>query len=282
MQRPQSAWRRWFATGVAGLDLGVIATLGVMAKSVDALDLFHIVFLLLAVEAFFVTRRGFWPRLVGAWLLTEFLLIHAGEPAWQDLAEPVVLATIAALVFTMHDSRDRARAQLRYQATRDPLTELINLRALQTRLDALMSPRNQTPFAILYIDLDGFKRVNDDHGHDIGDSVLSLAARRIESAVREGDAVGRIGGDEFAVLLYPADRTVAEDVAQRIVSELRTPFGLDELTVTVSASIGIAMSTDVPVTTRREFIGAADRAMYSVKRAQKGAYAFAPAASSDV
>lgn len=269
--------KRWLS-GIAPLDIGVIAALAVMAKSTEALDLFHIVFLLLAVEAFFLTRTSFWIRLVLLFGLTEFLIARAGEPAWQDLAEPVVLATIAGLVFAMHDSRDRARSQLRYQATHDALTDLLNLRALQTRLDALMSPRTKEPFAVLYIDLDGFKRVNDEHGHDIGDGVLSAAARRVERAVRDGDAVGRIGGDEFAVLLYPADREVAESVARRLVDELKSPFAIDEVAVTVSASIGIAMSVDVPAVTRKDFIGAADRAMYSVKRDSKSAYAFAPPA----
>jgi diguanylate cyclase (GGDEF)-like protein len=262
--------------GVAPLDIGVVASLVFMAKTTEALDLFHVVFLLIAVEAFFLGRWSFWPRVTVALAITEVLIIRAGDPPWQDIAEPMVLATIAALVLIMHDSREGIRAKLREQARRDPLTGLLNRRALQTNLVAAAAQRGSEPFAVLYVDLDGFKGVNDTHGHDVGDTLLSLMARRIETVMRSGDDVGRIGGDEFAVVLPGAEREIAEDVARRLLSQFETPFKVGEHSITISASIGIAMSAAGDGETPRELLRRADRAMYTVKRADKGDYIFAP------
>jgi diguanylate cyclase (GGDEF)-like protein len=261
---------------IVALDAGIVLALAAMTTGGDAIDLFHAVFLLLVVEAFLVNGWGFWIRLVLALGVTQLLIVRAGEPAWQDLAEPMVLATIAVLVFLMHGSRERIRQALRLQATLDPLTGLLNRRALQAQLDSEVRrlKNDQSPFAVVYIDLDAFKNVNDEHGHDIGDMVLTEAARRIEGVTRDVDRAGRIGGDEFALLLGSSvTRSDAEAVARRLVETLERPFTVGGQSVALSASMGIALAA--VGRTPQQLLADADRAMYTVKRERKGTYGFA-------
>ncbi|MEA3055253.1 MAG: hypothetical protein QOD30_685 [Actinomycetota bacterium] len=269
------AWlgRRADALQVLALDIAIIVMLGLMSRGGDAIDLFHIAFLLVVVEAFLVASMGFWVRLALALGAVELLIVREGAPAWQDLAEPGVLATIAVLVFLMHRARDRARATLAEQATHDPLTGLLNRRALQHHLDGAIKRlhRDQRSFAVLYIDLDGFKAINDERGHDAGDQVLIEVAQRILGTSDADDVVG-IGGDEFALLLAHGDSpTTAEAAAQRILTAIELPCSNG---ATLSASIGIAMATPAIASSTHTLLAEADRAMYSVKRAEKGAYAF--------
>ena len=269
----------WFARRAAvvrvlSIDIGIVALLGLMSRGGDAIDLFHVAFLLLVVEAFVLAPAHFWARLLIVLAAVELLIVRAGEPAWQDLAEPYVLATIAVMVFLMHRTRDRARADLADQAIHDPLTGLLNRRALQRHLDDAIEHlhRDKRSFAVVYIDLDGFKAINDDHGHDAGDQVLIEVARRITAAAGPDDVVGRIGGDEFALLLAHGDSPAsAEATAQRILATIRQPCSNGAVT---SASIGIAMATPLVTNSTDALLAEADRAMYSVKRAEKDAYAF--------
>jgi diguanylate cyclase (GGDEF)-like protein/PAS domain S-box-containing protein len=157
----------------------------------------------------------------------------------------------------------------------DPLTGLSNRALFVERVGyaaARARRRSEHRFAILFIDLDGFKAVNDTLGHPAGDKVLIAVARRLEACVRPGDVVARLGGDEYAVLLERIDEPGgATDVAGRILEELRAPFAVDGRDVTVSASIGIAVS----VTGREaveDLLRDADAAMYRAKAAGKGRY----------
>src|SRR6185436_19428280 len=99
-------------------------------------------------------------------------------------------------------------------------------------------------FAVLFLDLDSFKNVNDSLGHGVGDQLLAAVARRLQNCVREGDTVSRFGGDEFAVLLNGVkDPTDAIDTTQRILREIEAPFRLSGYDVFTQASIGVALST---------------------------------------
>lgn len=259
---------------ILSIDVGIVLMLGLMSRGGDAVDLFHLAFLLLVVEAFLVAPRGFWLRLGLVLSAVEVLIVRAGSPAWQDLAEPYVLATIAVLVFVMHRARDRARADLAEQATHDPLTGLLNRRALQRHLDDALTRLHgdQRRFAVVYIDLDGFKAINDERGHDAGDQVLIEVSRRIVDACDTDDVVGRIGGDEFAVLLADCDSTAAAEAgARRMLAAIKQPYSNG---AAASASIGIAMATPLATNSTDALLAEADRAMYSVKRAERGAYAF--------
>lgn len=165
--------------------------------------------------------------------------------------------------------RTRTAAALRHQATHDDLTGLANRVLLNERLaDALAeSERTGAQVAVLLIDLDQFKDVNDTLGHDCGDSLLRGVAARMQSQLRACDTVARIGGDEFAVLLTTDVTTAAaEDVARRLADLAAEPIDVDGYRLRVSASVGVAIAprhgTD-PVTLMRR----ADEAMYQAKAA---------------
>ena len=174
-------------------------------------------------------------------------------------------------------ARTLAEAQLQQMATRDPLTGLCNRRALTERLTQSVSRSQRTgaPLALLFIDLDGFKRVNDRYGHAVGDEVLCEVARRLLSITRQADVVARLGGDEF-VVLADTDVEIASvhTLCDRIMQALLPPCRIDEGEASVGASIGIALSPPA-VSDAVELMRIADAAMYEAKRAGKGRVYFA-------
>lgn len=159
---------------------------------------------------------------------------------------------------------------LEAQATHDPLTGLPNRALLTDRLDkaAAASPRDRTPLALLFVDLDNFKEINDGAGHLLGDKVLAEAASRLASVLRRSDTVARFGGDEFAVIQPgPVEPNGGAEVARRISEALMTPFDLDGASVTLAVSIGIAMAPehgDCP----GELVRKADLALYRAKQSK--------------
>jgi len=163
----------------------------------------------------------------------------------------------------------------RQPSTKDPLTGLANRAYFLEQLGRVIQYRyvnRNCHFAVLFIDLDGFKPVNDKLGHKAGDAVLRQTAKLLQGSVRKGDLVGRYGGDEFTVLLNnvksPAD---AARVAEAILSRVRTPIDVGEA-VAVGASIGIAMSTNLHEGPE-DLIRDADGAMYRAKAQGKNCYA---------
>lgn len=171
----------------------------------------------------------------------------------------------------------RAEDSIRHQAYHDALTGLPNRTLLmdRLRLHLSFSHRHHKQMAVLFIDLDGFKAVNDELGHDAGDDVLKETACRLLSCVRESDTVARLGGDEFvAVLNDLANSQDVTVVAQKMLDALQRPFLAPEQQRHLSASIGIAVYPDVSADVS-ELLAAADEAMYSAKRRGKATYAFA-------
>ena len=163
--------------------------------------------------------------------------------------------------------QNRDRRQLKYLAFYDPLTELPNRSLFYDRLgQALASQkRGQESFALLMLDLDGFKAVNDAHGHETGDALLRAAGRRFQRCVRESDTVARMGGDEFVVLLTRLrDEEAASVVAGKILASLGEPFLLGGRECRVGASIGICMSPE-DGDDMETLISRADAAMYESK-----------------
>ncbi len=156
---------------------------------------------------------------------------------------------------------------LSHRAHHDPLTDLPNRAALLLRLQMSVDQvaRTGRSGAVFFVDMDGFKLVNDRYGHLFGDDVLRLLALRLSETVRVGDMVGRLGGDEFLVIAADVDVAAAEEVADRLAAAVNRPITVRGVTTTMSASIGIAMiGEDRP---RPEWlIDAADRAMYNVKQ----------------
>lgn len=168
----------------------------------------------------------------------------------------------------------RLRVELEYSATHDHLTGLPGLRLARDRLEQAiaLSRRNGSLTAVLFVDLDGFKEVNDTMGHDSGDQVLMAAAGRLREAVRESDTAARIGGDEFLVILGNLpDPSQAAQAAARIVASLGRPFALKSGEATIGASVGIALFPD-DAGDVEALLKISDDAMYRAKRDGKGGF----------
>lgn len=165
--------------------------------------------------------------------------------------------------------RRRAEDEVHWQANYDPLTGLPNRNLLFDRMDQEIrkAQRNRRSLALLYLDLDHFKEVNDSLGHQAGDTLLREAGYRLQACVREVDTVARLGGDEFTVVMGDlSDLTRVDGVAQQILQVLAQPFQIDSERVRVSASVGIALYPGDAQTTQ-ELLNHADHAMYAAKKA---------------
>lgn len=167
--------------------------------------------------------------------------------------------------------RRAADAMAAHLALHDPLTALPNKRLLSDRLAIALSAakRSKTYVGVLFIDLDGFKPVNDTWGHEAGDAVLRQIAQRLQSAMRQSDTVSRVGGDEFVVLATAVEqRHELDRLAERLLVAIERPCEIEGGTATVSASIGIAIYPD-RATDPAELIRRADAAMYEAKRVRQ-------------
>ncbi|HLX90015.1 MAG TPA: diguanylate cyclase [Acidimicrobiales bacterium] len=190
----------------------------------------------------------------------------------------LVIAGVMVLVLNHRRevSRRRFQAQLAYQATHDGLTGLYNHSVFHERLEAALSrsQRNGLDVAVLYLDLDAFKPVNDQYGHEIGDKVLAEVAGRLRTVTRTEDVVSRMGGDEFAVLVEDVvSRPAVEALAERILEVVARPLTLPDGEAAIGASIGVADSRlggDA-----ESIIRDADLAMYRAKDAGRGRYEWA-------
>jgi diguanylate cyclase (GGDEF)-like protein/PAS domain S-box-containing protein len=176
---------------------------------------------------------------------------------------------IGGLVLVLHDLTERKRYEekLRYNAVTDHLTELPNRFLFFDRLNMALAQaqRDLQKLGILMLDLDEFKKVNDTHGHNVGDQLLKGVAIRLLNMFRKGDTIARWGGDEF-ILLLPEIRQaeVAKNVAERILHSFHKPFDIDGLKITITASIGVTIFSD-DGSDADTLIKNADIAMYHAK-----------------
>jgi len=165
-----------------------------------------------------------------------------------------------------------ANERLRWHADHDPLTALLNRRALLDELDRRGRPSISSRTALLFIDLDHFKDVNDTHGHAAGDAVLVAVAERLQAVVRPDDVVARLGGDEFVVLARGLlDLDQASALADRTVAALTEPIQVGSRSLTVSASIGVTLCR--PDLTPEELLDDADAGLYAAKLNGRGRHA---------
>ncbi|MEU4496687.1 EAL domain-containing protein [Streptomyces sp. NBC_00210] len=201
----------------------------------------------------------------------------SGNGEWLNV-ESTVNRHQGGLIFNSRDVTERVRlqAQLQHNAEHDPLTDLPNRALFTERVRQALTGRRagDSGTAVLFIDLDGFKGVNDRLGHQAGDELLIQAARRLQDSVRTGDTAARLGGDEFAALIVGdggRDRTAREYQVQEIADRLRLtlsqPYRIDGNEVRVAASIGVAFAE--PAITPNDLMRNADLAMYRAKAAGK-------------
>lgn len=238
-------------------------------------------------------RRAMWVLMatsctaaIAAVLVGPLLVARAtGQPVslldlvfgTATLAAAVALAMLvlwqfrARLVGALEQTR-RAEEQARHEATHDHLTDLPNRALLERRLcGRLSSASSASPFAVLFLDLDRFKNVNDSLGHGMGDELLRVVARRLSSCIRphEGDMVARLGGDEFVVVLGGAYPGVSEAVTARIQEALKKPVKLHGHELYATASIGV-LPDCAGYGTPEEILRDADTAMFRAKESGRG------------
>ncbi|MGY1984702.1 EAL domain-containing protein [Blastococcus sp. SYSU DS0669] len=215
-------------------------------------------------------------RLLGLVVTGSVGASRTWSPSVRDAVRQVTLE--GALVVENAELRAAEQerlAQLATEAHHDPLTGLANRRKFIETLETTVYGDRDRRCALLMIDLDRFKEINDSFGHSVGDDLLCLVGPRLERALRPGDLLARMGGDEFAVLLPDADVDRAREVADALGAALRDAFVLAGMSLHVDASIGIALSPDHG-RDRSLLLARADTAMYAAKRGRLGYELWAP------
>ena len=227
-------------------------------------------------------ERNIARRQLGVSERHEFKFLRKdGSELWATLAtNPIFDADgtyLGALALVTDITADRASSELVWQrANFDTLTTLPNRHMFLDRLaqEVKKARRDGLQLALLFVDLDGFKQVNDTLGHDQGDVLLVEAARRIGASVRTSDTVARLGGDEFTVILPGLDRMAGIDrIAEAMLALLNRPFKLGAASPSISASIGIALFPD-DADAPEELLRQADQAMYAAKQAGRNRYSY--------
>lgn len=201
----------------------------------------------------------------------------------RDSLESMVKSRTRKLAETVRQLEDEIKerkkiaAELDFLANHDALTGLPSLRLCKDRLDhSLAEARRQRQMsAVMFLDLDGFKQINDQHGHEFGDLVLKATADRIKAEIRETDTVARIGGDEFVIILSSLPEiAIVKRIGRSLIEKISEPLSVGEIEVKVSVSIGIALYPENGETAE-DLIRSADKAMYRVKRQGKNDFGFA-------
>ncbi len=185
--------------------------------------------------------------------------MRGSSPAW-GIVEAEAQQLGRDIEISLHR---RAESHLAAAALNDALTGIPNRRFLDKRLDLDLLQRHDGSTALLFIDLDRFKVVNDSLGHDVGDDLLIEVADRLASLVRSEDTVARLGGDEFVIVCSDASLEQSKVLAERVLAGLRSPITVGRHTIEISASVGIALA--VPGMTPTELLRMADVSMYRAK-----------------
>ena len=218
-------------------------------------------------------QDGFWEGEL--WLPRDNGAYCAVQLSWVALRDDE--GRLVQSIGFMRDLTLQHAAQKRIEelAYSDALTGLPNRLLLSQRVDTAIQGARQsdTGFAILFLDMDRFKIINDSLGHPFGDRVLQLVAERLQTCLRQTDMLCRLGGDEFVIYLHGGDASVAESVARRILDDMLKPFMLDSMGFSIQCSIGIALYPQDGATLD-DLIKQSDTAMYRVKERGRGSYGF--------
>lgn len=219
------------------------------------------------------------------WLLTNTIDLYDVGLNWSTIFHNIryllimlvsVNIILSLILTTILLQKRRLKIKLQHSALYDPLTDLPNRRLLNDRLENTLeqAKRYKYNFAIIFIDLDGFKNINDTYGHDAGDQLLKMCSERLLNSVRSSDTVARIGGDEFVIILSKVNnRQNCEIVAGKILQELTREFELDYDDVYIGGSLGIVLTSgEDNLLTREDLLSRADSAMYIVKEGGKNNY----------
>jgi diguanylate cyclase (GGDEF)-like protein/PAS domain S-box-containing protein len=207
---------------------------------------------------------------------TSFPVEYASTPVYEQGQTAGVVVTFADIT-----ERKKTEEEIQHLATHDLLTDLPSLGLARDRLSSAinMARRYKKAVALMFVDLDGFKTVNDTLGHDAGDYVLQQVALRLLSCVRETDTVARLGGDEFLIIATEINAPEnASQIAEKVIQTVSRPIIFKKRQAIVGASIGIALFPDHGED-MNQLIKQADKAMYSVKNAGKNGFRFANAAT---
>jgi two-component system, cell cycle response regulator len=191
-----------------------------------------------------------------------------------DLAEVLVRVHNMVEVRLLHETARNYAKMLEALALNDPLTGLANRRLLADRMSMALvhARRNKSAMAVVYLDLDGFKQINDTLGHGAGDGLLKTVAERLEATVREEDTVARVGGDEFILSLWHvSDIDHAATVASRAIEAVAQPYDIEGTTVSITVSAGVSVFPDHGEDADT-LISKADLALYEAKSAGKNGY----------
>lgn len=203
---------------------------------------------------------------------------------WTGLFVSIIVSAISFMVFRwirQHmdsiEARvinlEASRLRLHKKATRDALTGLANKSQLNNYLQQKIKKNaKRKSFAVMYLDLDGFKKINDEYGHAVGDRLLAMAALRMQGMLREHDFIARVGGDEFAIIMQNSEeKRMAVAVAQKLIAFLGEPFSIGTLACQIGVSVGIAFYPHDGTDTA-QLLHNADQAMYSAKRNGKNRF----------
>jgi diguanylate cyclase (GGDEF)-like protein/PAS domain S-box-containing protein len=209
-------------------------------------------------EAAEFTRLVEMPGQGGRWMRTSYV---------PDRGSDGTVLGVYSILVDVHDLKTRQQ-QLESSIERDPVTEVLSRRAIIDRLEQALVDRRAGEVALFFVDLDGFKTVNDMLGHRDGDAVLARVAQSLQAAVRSEDSVGRFGGDEFLVLARVPDRQAAEVIAQQLIAAIRASSAGQPALAQVSGSVGFALAPH-DADSALKLVQRADDAMYFAKRAGK-------------
>jgi diguanylate cyclase (GGDEF)-like protein len=205
------------------------------------------------------------------------MLINLFGSAVALICSVIIWIIVLCIVKGWQRSHHNYEQEIQKLAFHDILTDLPNKRLLLDRLEQALaqSSRSKSYLAVIYIDLDGFKQINDRYGHNVGDALLVELANRMSFIIRQGDTISRVGGDEFIIILIGLKKTeTLQKFLQRLQNEITTPFAVNRHILGISASLGVSVYAKTSIVEAEELIRQADQAMYIAKKSGKNRFEF--------